>query len=261
MTPGSPQVEVTEDIGARAGQRLAEAIAAAVAERGRCRLAVPGGSSPVPVFRWLAEQLDPRLSAALTITWVDERHLSLPPSTDPSVDRGRDWSRDWRALPPESNLRGTWEHWLSRCSVPPASVPMALPGSLGDAAQRYAEDFAARLAGLDVVLLGTGPDGHIASLFPGHPALEAPGVCVAVPSSPKPPPQRLSLTLSVLQDVELAVLVASGRAKAAALARARHGDASIPVGRYRPRGAWHWVLDPAAASELPPSQTPSEEST
>jgi len=61
-----------------------------------------------------------------------------------------------------------------------------------EAARRCAEEFTARLGGLDVVLMGVGPDGHIASLFPGHAALQATGVCVAVPDSPKPPPQRLA---------------------------------------------------------------------
>jgi 6-phosphogluconolactonase len=127
---------------------------------------------------------------------------------------------------------------------------MARPGALMDAAWHHARDFAARLGGLDLVLLGVGVDGHVASLFPDHPALHASGVCVGVPDAPKPPPERLTLTLSVLEEVEHAVLVATGADKASVLQRALQGDASIPLGRYRPRGEHTWVLDPAAAAEI-----------
>lgn len=234
----TPVVEVCEAPGASAGEHLARAIAAVVADRGRCRLAVPGGSSPVGAFGWLAEHLAPGLTSSLVVTWVDERHLPV------------DEDGDWRSLPEQSNLRGTWEHWLSRRPVPPPVVPMAMSGSLDDAVARYADAFMARLGGLDVVLLGVGEDGHIASLFPGHPALEATGTCVAVRDAPKPPPERISLTLPVLEDVEHAVLVATGAGKADALSRALAGDRSLPLGRYRPRGRWHWFLDSAAAADL-----------
>jgi 6-phosphogluconolactonase len=239
----SPRVFVTDEVGPVAGELLATAIAKVVAARGRCRLALSGGTAPIPVLQWLAEHLPRSLVGALVVTWIDERHLPLPPH-----DRA---THDWRALPAESNLRLAWEHWLSKLPTPPALLPMARPERLEEAARRYGEEFSATLGGLDVALLGVGPDGHIASLFPDHPALQATGVCVAVPDSPKPPPQRLTLTLAVLESLEHAVLVATGAAKAPVLRRALAGDASIPLGRYRPRGAWSWVVDPAAAAELP----------
>lgn len=240
-----PRVTVTEDIGAVAGEAVALAIHDVVAARERCRLALSGGSAPGPVMAWLAEHLSRALLQRLWVTWIDERHLPLPDG------------EDWRALPEDSNLRLAWAHWFSRLPERPHLVPMARPGTLADAARAYAADFAAQLGRVDVALLGVGPDGHIASLFPGHPALEATGVCVAVEDSPKPPPQRLSLTLPVLEDVDHAILVATGAGKAAVLQQAYHEDASIPLGRYRPAGAWHWVLDPAAAAHLPLSQDPS----
>jgi 6-phosphogluconolactonase len=120
------------------------------------------------------------------------------------------------------------------------------PGPLAEARDVVAARFEAEVGGLDVVLLGCGPDGHVASLFPDHPALEAAGPVIAVADSPKPPPERLTLSLPVLQDVDLAVLVATGAGKAAALRAALGGDASIPLGRYVPRGAWRWVIDEAA---------------
>lgn len=239
-----PQVTITEDIGAVAGEAVALAIHAVVSARGRCRLALSGGSSPGPVMRWLAEHLSRALLGRLQVTWVDERHLPL----------GAEGDEDWRALPEASNLRLAWEHWFCRLPEPPPRVPMARPGTLAEAARAYAADFAAQVQRVDVVLLGAGPDGHIASLFPGHPALEAAGICVAVEDSPKPPPQRLSLTLPVLQDVDHAVLVASGAAKAAMLHQAYQGLESLPLGRYRPAGSWRWVLDPAAAARLPSQQ-------
>lgn len=242
MSRASPRVLITPEVGPVAGEQIATAIHRVVAARGRCRLALPGGTAPIPVLQWLAAHLSPSLVERLVITWVDERHLALPHEDGAAGD--------WRALPAQSNLRLAWEHWLSRLATVPALVPMARPGTLGEAAARYAEDFVAELGGLDVVVLGAGPDGHIASLFPGHRALEATGVCVAVPDAPKPPPERLTLTLARLEEVEHAVLVATGAAKAPMLGRALAGDASLPLGRYRPRGAWTWVVDPPAAADL-----------
>ena len=248
-----PEIVVTDAWGATAGQWLLEAIEAVVVARDRCRLALSGGTAPIPVMQWLSDHLPTGLLSRLVITWIDERHLPLAPP-----------GSDWRALPDESNLRLAWEHLLSRISVVPALVPMARPEPLPEAAERFAEEFTAIVGRLDVALLGVGPDGHIASLFPGHPQLEATGVCVPVSDSPKPPPQRLTLTLPVLEDLDYAMLVATGSEKASVLRRAYEGDASIPLGRYRPRGAWRWVLDPDAAAELPKSSyepDSSEEST
>lgn len=245
---GAPRVVVSEDVGAAAGERLAQAIGRTVRALGRCRLAIPGGTGAVPVLEWLAAHLPPALVPALVVTWVDERHLPPLPEAQRLVDDG-----DWRSLPVDTNLRLGWEHWLSRVPSPPRLLPMLRPGSVHDAAREHARAFAAELGGLDVVLLGVGPDGHVASLFPEDPALHAPGTCAAVTDAPKPPPERLTLTLSVLEEVEHAVLVVTGAAKAPVLRRALAGDASIPLGRYRPRGEYTWVLDPAAAADIQPS--------
>ena len=241
-----PQVTVTEEIGAVAGEAIALAIHATVGARGRCCLALSGGSSPGPVMAWLAEHLSAALVQRLVVTWVDERHLPLPPGFDGAGFDGAGF--DWRELPEASNLRLAWAHWLSRITKLPTLVPMARPGTLDEAVRAYTADFVERVQRVDVALLGAGPDGHIASLFPGHPALDATGVCVAIDDSPKPPPQRLSLTLPVLQDVDHAVLVATGAGKASMLQQAHAGQPDLPLGRYRPAGSWRWVLDPDAGA-------------
>ena len=82
---------------------------------------------------------------------------------------------------------------------------------------------------LDVVLLGMGEDGPVASLFPGHRALTAPGVVLVVEDSPKPPPVRVTLTLSMVTTASTVVLLARGAAKRPALARLLAGDAMLPA--------------------------------
>jgi 6-phosphogluconolactonase/glucosamine-6-phosphate isomerase/deaminase len=83
---------------------------------------------------------------------------------------------------------------------------------------------------LDLALNGMGPDGHTASLFPGHPQLHATGIAVCVRDSPKPPPERMTLTLGKLNESRRILLVVTGEGKAAMLARVLAGpDPDVPA--------------------------------
>jgi 6-phosphogluconolactonase len=141
---------------------------------------------------------------------------------------------------PDSNYRMAREALLVRVS--PATVHR-IPGELGpdEAAGLYAHVVAA-VAPLDLVHLGVGEDGHTASLFPGHAALKASAMVVGVRDSPKPPPQRVTLTLNALQSARRVIILATGAGKADAVARAKRGD--VPAGMIA--GA-RWLIDRAAA--------------
>jgi 6-phosphogluconolactonase len=113
------------------------------------------------------------------------------------------------------------------------------------------------VAVLDVIVLGIGPDGHVASLFPGAATLEvqAPELCLGVRDSPKPPPERITLTLPVLRAAHRCVLLATGAGKAdavdAMLAEPSH---HVPASLLR-RGRLSVIVDDAASPE-PPRQGP-----
>lgn len=233
----SLEVHITDEPGRIAGQILADALAQAIEARGRARLAIPGGGSPVPVFRWLVEGLPASTVDKLVLTWVDERHVPHE-------------GEDWRGWPAESNRRLAHAEWLSHLTVAPQTVPMSWPGTLEAARAAYASAFEERLGGLDVVLLGVGGDGHIASLFPGHASLDAPGPVLAEADSPKPPSERLSLSLPALEDADCVVLVALGAAKSELLHAVFLDEVDVPLARLNPRGGYHWVLDPAAGAAL-----------
>ena len=102
---------------------------------------------------------------------------------------------------------------------------------------------------LDVIVLGIGPDGHVASLFPGAPALDAPEqqLCLGVHDSPKPPPQRITLTLPVLCAAQRCVLLATGASKADAV-NAMLGEPSrhVPASLLR-RGRLSVIVDDDAS--------------
>lgn len=213
---------------------LAEGDAQARAESRAFALALPGGSVATTFF--------PALAAA-----------------------GIDWTRaaffwgDERAVPesdPDSNAGLARRLWLDPAHVPAAAVHrMDADGTdLVGAAARYAETLV-RVLGtpprLDVALLGVGPDGHVCSLFPGHPVLTADGWTAAVEDAPKPPPRRVTLTLPTLAAARLVVVAALGAAKARVMREAL-GDRSsdLPVARVL-RGAQSSLvlLDPEAAGD------------
>jgi 6-phosphogluconolactonase len=99
---------------------------------------------------------------------------------------------------------------------------------------------------LDLVLLGLGADGHTASLFPDTPALEAPG-WVTVGRAPRPPVERLTLTLATLNEARAVLFLVSGADKESALDLARRAGSPLPAGRVQPRdGELEWLVERSA---------------
>jgi 6-phosphogluconolactonase len=140
------------------------------------------------------------------------------------------------------------------------------PGGVGDpeaAAVSYAAALAAAsrpedhglVPAFDVLMLGVGEDGHVASLFPGMPALFDERAVVGVRGAPKPPPNRLSLTFGSIGSAHEVWLITAGVTKAAAvnLALSGAGPVEIPAAGAHGRQRTLWLLDEAAASQLPRS--------
>jgi 6-phosphogluconolactonase len=122
---------------------------------------------------------------------------------------------------------------------------------LDEAAAAYATELGDRV--FDVCLLGMGPDGHVASLFPGHPGVGEPGTVIAVRNSPKPPPDRISVTMDVINRSRQVWFCVSGAEKAVAVAKGVLGTGPDPVPAALASGteATVWLVDTAAVADLP----------
>ena len=230
--------------------RLVTRLVDAAAARGTASLVLTGGGIGTAV---LAE-----LAAAPARDAVDWRHLDV-------------WWGDERFVPSgdkERNETGARAALLDHVDVDPARVHPMPPsdGPDGDdpdaAAARYAtwlteaatpEDHGP-VPSFDVLLLGIGPEGHIASLFPGMPALYDERSVVAVRNSPKPPPTRLSLTLPSINAAKEVWIRASGKEKAGAVALALSGagPVQVPAAGAHGRQRTLFLLDSDAAGQLPP---------
>ena len=194
--------------------------------------------------------------------------IAATPARD-SVDwsRLRFWWGDERYLPRGDADRNETQARTALLDLLPLDEsqlhPMPAPGEHADleaAAAAYAAELAAaapegaEYPTFDITFLGVGPDGHIASLFPDHPSvLETERSVIAEPSSPKPPPQRVSLTLPVINASERVWLVLAGQDKAGALglALADANVASVPVAGVLGRKRTLFYVDQDAAGEVP----------
>jgi 6-phosphogluconolactonase len=196
----------------------AETVASALAGGARS-LVLTGGTTPRQMYGLLAGL--PVEWGRVSILFGDER--CVPPND------------------PESNYLMAKKTLLAR--VDPGAV-LRIPGELGaeEAAELY-DAAVGRLQPLDLVLLGIGEDGHCASLFPGHPALNATGWATPVHDAPKPPPDRVSLTLSCLRNARRVIFLVTGSGKAEAFRRALAGE--VPAGMIP--GA-EWIVDFEAAA-------------
>jgi 6-phosphogluconolactonase len=245
----SPIVDVFPDGEAlveAAGGRLVDTIQAAVAARGRALIVLTGGGNGIGLLKYLGAQREQIDWPRVHLFWGDERYV--PEEDD------------------ERNDKQAREALLDHIDIPSSHVH-AMPASDGEfgddlaaAALAYEQLLAANAnAGqpapnFDVHLLGMGPEGHINSLFPDTPAVrETTRMVVAVEDSPKPPPQRITLTLPAIQRSREVWLMVSGSAKADAAAAAIGGapPASIPAAGAVGLETTLWLLDEEAAAKLP----------
>lgn len=222
----------------RAASEIARRLHAARRERGAAHVALSGGTTPARTYELLRGELDGW--EAIDVWFADERCVG--PDDD------------------ESNYKLARETLLDAAGGLDAARVHRMRGELGpdDGAASYARELREHapieeaLAVLDVVVLGIGPDGHVASLFPGAPTLDVEdALCLGVHDSPKPPPARISLSLPVLRAARRCVLLATGAGKADAVsamldAPSRH----VPASLLR-RGRLSVIVDDAAGPVQP----------
>jgi 6-phosphogluconolactonase len=238
-----PRIVVVPDMTALADQAAArvERVLLDTPPGERARIALSGGSTPRAAYQHLAARCPPW--ARVEFFFGDER--IVPPDAE------------------GSNYKMANAALLDRLPLDPGQVHR-IPGELSpdEAAALAEEDLRASVPGepypeLDLILLGIGPDGHTASLFPGSPELEETRrLMVPVHRPEMPQPWRVSMTMPVLNAGKRVLVVAGGAEKAPVVPRAIAGDPDIPAGRLRPAGEYTWLLTEDAATQLPPEARP-----
>lgn len=220
ITPFGDKAAVAE----AAASAILAAARTAIAQHGRFRLCLAGGTTPTAAYRRL-------------------------------VDADADWGRWWiyhgdeRCLPVADTERNSLvadEVWLNHVQIPRTQV-FAIPAELGAeaAADAYEPIIEAALP-FDLILLGIGEDGHTASLFPGHKALSD-RLVMAVHDAPKPPPDRVSLTPQALARSTQLLILVTGEGKGDAV-RAWRDGAALPIAEVAAAAKSQVFIDLAAAT-------------
>ncbi len=225
-------------LAATVASRLVARIVDAQAERGSASVVLTGGRIAGKVLHTVKD-----LPAAAAIDWS-------------RVDL---WWGDERFLPagdPDRNETQARAALLDALPLDPARVH-AMPAADGQdtaaAAAAYAQELRhddSDLPPFDVLMLGVGEDGHVASLFPDHPVLNETGTTAAVHNSPKPPPNRVTLTMPAIQTATEVWLIAAGPDKAQSVGAALAGDKLLPAAHATGTERTYWLLDTAAAAEF-----------
>ncbi|MHB8216837.1 MAG: 6-phosphogluconolactonase [Candidatus Sulfotelmatobacter sp.] len=233
-----------QDLFQAAGEEVIRVATEAVAQRGRFTIALSGGSTPRNLYTLIAANASASLPwGQVFFFWGDERHV--PPDD------------------PDSNYRMAREALLSKIPIPPANV-FPVPAENPDAAaaaeayeQTVKKFFALRegeLPRFDLILLGMGPDGHTASLFPETAALQEKSRLVVANWVDKLKASRITFTLPVLNAARCVAFLVSGVDKAAVLHEVLEGNAlpeKYPSKLVQPsNGKLIWFVDRAAASQL-----------
>lgn len=236
----------TDSLTKAAGSRLVGAITSAIARRGAAHIVLTGGGTGIGLLDTVGEYATDIDWSAVHLFWGDDRFVAADDA--------------------ERNAKQATDALLHRIDIPSRNVH-AMPAAGGE----FGSDIAAAAAAyeqvltslaapgeptphFDVHLLGMGGEGHVNSLFPDTDAVrEGDRMVVAVTDSPKPPPQRITLTLPAIRRSREVWLVVSGAAKADAVAAALGGadPVDIPAAGARGTEKTLWMLDRDAAAQLP----------
>lgn len=224
---GLVEVHAPDSLVPAAADAIGDAVRDAVESTGRCRLALAGGTTPRPIYAELA---------GLDVPW---EHVHVYFGDERAVGPAH----------PRSNY-GTAFRWLLRhVPVPPQHVhrPRAEWADLARAARAYEEELP---DALDVLLLGLGVDGHVASLFPGSPVLAEEGHLVAPTLAPVSGERRLTLTPKAIRLAHEVIVLVRGADKAQAVRHALAVDGSVDSCPARLVADATWILDTDAATLL-----------
>ena len=241
MTGASPHVIRYADADAdvlahRVAERLLKTLIDLQGTQEVAQLCLTGGR--------IAQQIFARLGELVAGSGLDPKRLEL-------------WWGDERFVPtddPQRNAGPTLALLARHFSLDPGRThPM--PGAdgvidAGAAAATYAKELGETR--FDLCLLGMGPDGHVASIFPDHPSGEpTTQTVIGVSDSPSPPAERISLTIPKINESAQVWFLVSGAEKAEAVRRSLNGDQELPAARVAGQARTLWLIDQAAAAELP----------
>ncbi|GAA3855807.1 6-phosphogluconolactonase [Tessaracoccus defluvii] len=225
-----------EDVSRVVARRLLDRVVALQAAQPTVHLCLTGGDAANAMYEAFAElaessELD---ATRLQLWWGDERFV---PATDPMRNSLQAVSRLARTI----SFQAAYTHM------------MAAQDGRKDSHESAAE-YEAELGGttFDIMLLGIGADGHVGSIFPGHPSFEpTTRSVIGVTDSPKAPSERITLTLPTLNRSDEVWFLATGEAKAEAVAATLEYDETLPAAHVHGRVVTYWFLDEAAAGQLP----------
>jgi 6-phosphogluconolactonase len=219
----TPRLIRTSDFAAEAARWILDEIRAAITTRGLCRLALSGGSTPGAVHAEMVQLGADVRWERVQFTFGDERCVP-PESADSNYRMARETLLDALAVPEGSVFR-------VRGEIAPEAAAREYEEKLAAVAARFGELRYVH----DLVILGMGPDGHTASLFPEHPALmETTRNVIAITDSPKPPPTRVTMTLPLLNAARHACFLVKGADKFPLVEEIVTGRSTLPAARVRP---------------------------
>jgi 6-phosphogluconolactonase len=230
-------------IAVEAAELTAGALNQAIDSRGQANWLLSGGTAPMEAYRVLARDYADKIDWSKVLVAIgDERCVPLdhPDANWPLISQAL---LEVVALPATHQLRPQSDMTPEKAAADYAQALNAVASSDG-------------IPHFDLVWLGMGEDGHTLSLFPGHPALaDSDQLVVPVHNSPKPPPDRISLTLKALGNTTHCLIMASGSGKAEIISRVFSGDMSLPINQAvsaieAAGGQVTWLLDEDAAAQL-----------
>lgn len=221
-----------DSLATKAAVDLSERVLELLQQKDMVHIVLTGGSVGIKTLEKLAAHLAQEDLTNLHLWWGDERFVEQK-----SLDR---------------NFVQADAVLLSKVSVSPQNIhqmPSNADGDIDEAAEHFAAHLEDVAPQFDIVLLGMGPDGHVASLFPGSNARQVGELVVVEQNSPKPPAERISLSYEALNSSKEVWFLVSGNDKAEAVSKVFRGE-NLPAKKVHGQEATRWYLDEAAASQI-----------